>query len=122
MNYRVCVKRAKDDIIGELVRGTLNGSTGTATESSTSNFYITKNFLSVDYQHTYELVLLFRSNISYWICEYDSNHSYLNGHSIEMQDRNGNNENKEKRKVSGEIFLNLYCSLFNIRSHFYSLL
>lgn len=96
MNYRVYVKRAKDDIIGELVRGTLNGSTGTATESSTSNFYITKNFLSVDYQHTYELVLLFRSNISYWICEYDSNHSYLNGHSIEMQDRNGNNENKEK--------------------------
>ena len=96
MNYRVYVKRAKDDIIGELVRGTLNGRTGTATESSTSNFYITKNFLSVDYQHTYELVLLFRSNISYWICEYDSNHSYLNGHSIEMQDRNGNNENKEK--------------------------
>ena len=102
MNYRVYVKRAKDDIIGELVRGTLNGSTGTATESSTSNFYITKNFLSVDYQHTYELVLLFGSNISsiknaiYWICEYDSNHSYLNGHSIEMQDRNGNNENKEK--------------------------
>lgn len=96
MNYRVYVKRAKDDIIGELVRGTLNGRTGTATESSASNFYITKNFLSVDYQHTYELVLLFRSNISYWICEYDSNHSYLNGHSIEMQDRNGNNENKEK--------------------------
>lgn len=97
MNYRVYVKRAKDNIIGELVRGYLNGSTGAAIESeSITNYYITKKFLPVDTKYTYELVKLFGSRVHYWICEYNSNYTYLNGHSIAMQDRNGNYQNLGK--------------------------
>ena len=101
MNYRVYVKRAKDNIIGDVVRGSIN-SQGVATEYPTgTHWYITKSFLSVDSSHTYELVKIFDSNVSYVVYEYNSDKTYLNRCSL--QDRNGNDINKSKIYVPSSL-------------------
>ena len=101
MNYRVYIKRAKDNIIGDVVRGSIN-SQGVATEYPTgTHWYITKSFLSVDSSHTYELVKIFDSNVSYVVYEYDSDKTYLNSQSL--QDRNGNDSTKSKIYVPSSL-------------------
>lgn len=101
MNYRVYVKRAKDNIIGDVVRGQIS-SQGIATEDPHENrWYITKSFLSVDSSHTYELVKIFDSNVSYVVYEYNSDKTYLNSQSL--QDRNGNDSTKSKIYVPSSL-------------------
>lgn len=101
MNYRVYIKRAKDNIIGDVVRGSINGR-GVATEDPTATrWYITKSFLSVDSSHTYELVKIFGSNVSYMVFEYNSDKTYLNRQSL--QDRNGDDINKSKIYVPSSL-------------------
>lgn len=101
MNYRVYIKRAKDNIIGDVVRGSINGR-GVATEDPTeTRWYITKSFLSVDSSHTYELVKIFDSNVSYVVYEYNSNKTYLSSQSL--QDRNGNDITKSKIYVPSSL-------------------
>lgn len=87
MNYRVYVKQAKDNIIGELVRGTIDQQGISHIDSSQTTWYITKEFLPVDISHTYELVKLFDSGINYYVYQYDSNKDYRG--SVYRQDRNG---------------------------------
>ena len=101
MNYRVYIKRAKDNIIGDVVRGSINGR-GVATEDPTATrWYITKSFLSVDSSHTYELVKIFDSNVSYMVFEYNSDKTYLNRSSL--QDRNGDDSTKSKIYVPSSL-------------------
>ena len=101
MNYRVYIKRAKDNIIGELVRGQIS-SQGVATEDpNETRWYITKSFLSVDSSHTYELVKIFSSNVSYVVYEYNSNKTYLSKQSL--QDRNGNDSTMSKIYVPSSL-------------------
>lgn len=101
MNYRVYIKRAKDNIIGDVVRGSIN-SQGVATEYPTgTHWYITKSFLSVDSSHTYELVKIFDSNVSYVVYEYDSDKIYLSNQSL--QDRNGHDSTKSKIYVPSSL-------------------
>ena len=101
MNYRVYVKRAKDNIIGDVVRGQIS-SQGVATEDPTeTRWYITKSFLSVDSSHTYELVKIFGSNVSYMVYEYTSDKIYLSKQSL--QDRNGHDSTKSKIYVPSSL-------------------
>ena len=101
MNYRVYIKRAKDNIIGDVVRGSIN-SQGVATEYPTgTHWYITKSFLSVDSSHTYELVKIFDSNVSYVVYEYNSNKTYLSKQSL--QDRNGDDSTMSKIYVPSSL-------------------
>lgn len=101
MNYRVYIKRAKDNIIGDVVRGQIS-SQGVATEDPHENrWYITKSFLSVDSSHTYELVKIFGSNVSYVVYEYNSDKTYLNSQSL--QDRNGDDSTKSKIYVPSSL-------------------
>lgn len=87
MNYRVYIKRAKSNILPNLVLGALNGSDGSASEASISQYSITKEYIPVDDKHIYEFVSYDTPEIEYWICEYDSNKRYLNGHSISKKGR-----------------------------------
>lgn len=87
MNYRVYIKRAKPNILPKLVLGALDGDNGSASEASISQFSITKEYIPVDDKHVYEFVSYDTPEIEYWICEYDSNKVYLNGHSISKKGR-----------------------------------
>lgn len=99
MNYRVYVKKAKDNIISSLIRGTINGNTGEATEDPNKNWYITKNFISVNINHIYELVKISKIGFTYYICEYDSELKYLNGTSYQKYDRNDPDKSHEKTYI-----------------------
>ncbi len=78
MNYRVYVKKAKDDLLGKVVTGELSLSDGKPVQNPSEGHYITNDFIPVDTHHCYELTSIYiRTNISYYVFPYDANKMYL---------------------------------------------
>ena len=79
MNYRVYVKKAKDDLLGKVVVGELSLSDGKPIQNPSEGHYITKDFIPVDIYHSYELtsIMYGLTSTSYYVFPYDANKMYL---------------------------------------------
>lgn len=97
MNYRVYVKKAKPDVLPALVSGDLNYATGALTKSLDSEHYSTEEYIPIDQNKSYEMIVLDAGWSYYWVCEYDFNKTYLNSRYYRFQSRNGADANDQKK-------------------------
>lgn len=84
IKYRAYIKRAKPNILGSLKNGTID-SNGNYSSTQYRNSTVTDGFIKVDRQHSYEFRKIETANLDFYICEYDSNETFLRKISFEIE-------------------------------------